>query len=80
VVAELNRFLVGWGQYFRSGNATRHFHQLDRYATRRLALLISKKYGHSGWGYGMWVVQANRGLGLHRLVGTVRYDSAHAVG
>jgi Group II intron, maturase-specific domain/Reverse transcriptase (RNA-dependent DNA polymerase) len=30
IVAGLNRFLTGWGNYFRRGNSTTQFHKLDR--------------------------------------------------
>jgi RNA-directed DNA polymerase len=71
VVGDLNRFLRGWGNYYRYGNSSRVFHKLDNYVIERLARFISKKHGHGGGGFGMWVLVdrgLNRdGLGLVRL-------------
>ncbi len=53
LVAELNRVLRGWRNYFRTGNAPRRkFIQIDRYVHERLALFDSKKRKKSGrdWG------------------------------
>jgi RNA-directed DNA polymerase len=36
VVAQLNRFLRGWAQYFKLGYPSEAFHSLDRYVTLRL--------------------------------------------
>ena len=48
LVAELNLVLRGWGAYFRVGNASRQFAQVDRYVRERLALFLSKKAGRRG--------------------------------
>ena len=37
VIADVNRVLRGWGQYFRTGNAATKFLQMDRYVEGRLA-------------------------------------------
>jgi hypothetical protein len=37
IVQELNRFLRGWGGYFRYGHSARHFDQISTYALKRLA-------------------------------------------
>ena len=69
---ELNRFLRGWGGYFRYGNSARHFDQISTYALKRLALFEAKRHGRAP-GYGMSVVaywSTNR-LGLISLNGTV---------
>jgi RNA-directed DNA polymerase len=36
IIAELNPVRRGWGNYLRTGNADREFHQLDRLVVRRL--------------------------------------------
>ena len=72
VVQELNRFLRGWGGYFRYGHSAHHFDQISAHALKRLALLVAKRHGRAP-GYGMSVVayrSANR-LGLINLNGTV---------
>ncbi len=72
VITDVNRFLRGWGGYFRHGNSTRHFNRLDRYVTRRAARFISMKCDHPGFGYGLRVLAGSgNDLGLYRLVGTV---------
>jgi len=79
VITDVNRFLRGWGGYFRRGNSTRHFHQLDLYVRRRVARFISQKHDRSGLGYGFKVMVASgNDLGLYRLVGTVGAGAAHA--
>jgi hypothetical protein len=71
-VQELNRFLRGWGGYFRYGNSAQHFDQISTYALKRLALFLAKRHGRAS-GYGMSVVayQSTNRLGLISLNGTV---------
>ena len=79
VVHDLNRFLRGWGAYFRHGNATKQFKHLDRYVFERLARFIARKHHSRNWQRGMVdLLESHTQLGLHRLAGTVRYASAHA--
>lgn len=77
LVKELNPVLRGWGNYFRWGNSTRKFTQVDSYVHERLALYDSKKRGRSGRQWGKvhnyaWF----KGIGLHQLSGSVRYGTA----
>lgn len=76
VVTNLNRYLVGWRSYFRHGNSTTVFHDLDRFVTERMARFITNKHGYRGRGYGMWVLRGNEYLGLQQLVGNVRHGHA----
>jgi len=78
VVQDLNRFLDGWAAYYRHGNSTQQLDSLDWYVHNRLCRFISRKYGRRrGIGRGLAVVLASKTrLGLHRLAGTVAYDSA----
>ncbi|MDQ5831825.1 MAG: group II intron reverse transcriptase/maturase [Actinomycetota bacterium] len=72
IVQDLNRFLRGWGGYFRHGHSAHHFDQISNYAVHRLALFVSKRHKRAR-GYGLLVVAAwspNR-LGLTTLHGTV---------
>jgi group II intron reverse transcriptase/maturase len=75
VIADLNPVLRGWGQYFRTGNASRCFNQIDGYVDRRLkALRVKRKGRHLRAGEAdRWTAESFRQLGLHRLRGTVRY-------
>jgi RNA-directed DNA polymerase len=79
VVQAVNRFLRGWGAYFRYGNSTQQFNQLDAYLFERLARFIARKHGSRNWRRGMVdLIESHTGLGLYRLAGTVRYASAQA--
>jgi group II intron reverse transcriptase/maturase len=74
LVAELNLVLRGWGNYFRWGNSSRKFSQIDSYVHERLALFDSKKRQKTGRRWTEvhtcdWIAR----LGVHRLSGTVRY-------
>jgi group II intron reverse transcriptase/maturase len=75
VIADLNPVLRGWAQYFRTGNATDHFVDLDRYVERRLRGLRCKRAnGRLAAGQIMeWDRAFFEGLGLCRLRGTIRY-------
>jgi RNA-directed DNA polymerase len=77
VIATLNPVLRGWGQYFRTGNASRQFNAVDSYVVRRLrSLRIKRKGRHLGPGE---ILRWNRDyfetVGLHRLRGTIRYPA-----
>ena len=72
IVQDLNRFLRGWGGYFRYGHSAHHFDQISNYAMRRLALFMAKRHQRKA-GYGLTLVaylSPNR-LGLISLNGTV---------
>jgi group II intron reverse transcriptase/maturase len=85
VIAELNPVLRGWGNYFRTGNASRHFQQVDRYVTQRLIRLLRRRRCHQGRGRDRRPVAWRRewsharlvaDFGLHQLLGTIRYPGA----
>jgi len=75
VIADLNPVLRGWGNYFRTGNAAKHFVQLDSYVWKRLVSLRVKRKGrHLRPGeVARWTSESFWNLGLHKLMGTVRY-------
>lgn len=79
VVANLNRVLRGWGNYFRYGNSSRKFHAVDSYVRLRLARLASVKHGRPGRN---WTTRYNyawsKRLGVAWLVGTVRSGAVYA--
>ncbi|MCA1709155.1 MAG: group II intron reverse transcriptase/maturase [Actinobacteria bacterium] len=71
-VQDLNRFLRGWGGYFRYGHSAHHFDQISNYALERLARFVAKRHGRAS-GYGLTAVvylSPNR-MGLISLNGTV---------
>ncbi|MGH7760338.1 MAG: group II intron maturase-specific domain-containing protein [Candidatus Dormibacteraceae bacterium] len=77
VVEELNPVLRGWGNYFRWGNSTRKFAQIDSYVHERLALFDSKKRNQRGrrWAQVHTYAWFKR-LGVHPLAGTIRRPTA----
>jgi RNA-directed DNA polymerase len=81
LIARLNLVLRGWGNYFRTGNATLKFNQIDHYVRQRLGLFLARRRGlrHRHGAVTRWPFEWFWGLGLYRLFGTVRYPGvAHA--
>jgi RNA-directed DNA polymerase len=78
VIATLNPVLIGWSQYFRTGNAADSFRDVDRYVSWRLKRMRIKRKGrHLKRGEARrWTESYFNGLGLHRLRGTVCYPEA----
>jgi RNA-directed DNA polymerase len=75
VIEELNPILRGWGNYFRTGNASEKFRQIDDYVVRRLRALLIKKRGRNlkPQQWRQWDEDWFNHLGLYRLRGTIRY-------
>jgi RNA-directed DNA polymerase len=76
VVEVLNPRLRGWGNYFRTGNASWKFQQVDRYVNQRLVRLLPHVRGWQRRPFELrdWPpARFAAALGLHRLVGTIRY-------
>ena len=76
VIRDLNPVLRGWGNYFRTGNASDKFQQVDRYVTERLVRLMyaRRETGRRPFAMREWSpARFAKELGLHRLVGTIRY-------
>ena len=82
VIRDLNPVLRGWGIYFRTGNASLKFQQVDSYVRQRLVALLRHRGGkrRSGFSSKEWTIpRFVREHNLYRLVGTIRYPgSAHA--
>jgi RNA-directed DNA polymerase len=78
VIDELNPILRGWGNYFRTGNAAEKFVQLDRYVAWRLKRLLVKRHGRNlrAGQAEQWTPAWLKELGLHRLMGTIRYPGS----
>ncbi len=78
VIYDLNLFLRGWGNYFRTGNATVKFRQLDRHVAWRLHRLLVKKRGRNlrAGQADQWTDAWFHDQGLHKLLGTIRYPKA----
>jgi len=72
----LNPMLRGWMSYFKYGNSSKKFSQIDRYIQERLALWWSKKRNKSGrrWGIDFTYVKYKES-GIQILTGNVVYWS-----
>ena len=78
VIGDLNLFLRGWGNYFRTGNAADKFVSLDRHVVWRLKRLLIKKRGRNlrAGQTARWTPAWFHDQGLHKLMGTIRYPKA----
>ena len=74
-IAKINPVIRGWGNYFATGNATTKFNQVDSYVWMRLRALVRKRHGRNLRAGEMhrWTRRAFHELGLHKLLGTIRY-------
>jgi RNA-directed DNA polymerase len=74
-IAKINPMIRGWGGYFATGNASTKFNQVDGYVWARLRKLMRRRKGRNLKAGEMrrWTRQAFYKLGLHKLLGTVRY-------
>jgi RNA-directed DNA polymerase len=79
VVGNLNRFLVGWRNYYRWGNSTQVFHDLDCFVADRVLRFTAKKHGRRGRRHWGEFLDRNNYFGLHRMVGSVRHGAVHVV-
>ena len=75
VIADVNRVIRGWAQYFRTGNAAGKFVQIDRYVEERLRGLRLKRADSRlrVGGVAIWTRASFEALGLVRLRGTIQY-------
>jgi group II intron reverse transcriptase/maturase len=76
VIRVINPVLQGWGNYFRTGNASIKFQQVDLFVHQRLVHLMARRGGDrrkpfraAEWPLPRFVEEH----GLHRLLGTIRY-------
>lgn len=79
VVKVLNPLLRGWANYFRTGNASDKFQQVDRYVRDRLLRLLKRRsqrkqkdFDPREWPHERFVDE----FGLYRLLGTIRYPGS----
>jgi hypothetical protein len=75
VIADINPVLRGWGNYFRTGNASNQFIKIDSYVWQRLRALRLKRKGRQlrPGEAERWTANFFHGLGVHRLRGTIQY-------
>jgi len=78
VIGRLNQFLRGWGNYFRTGNASIKFSEIDKYVWWRLFRLLVKKRGRNlrAGQADRWTSAWFHDQGLYHLHGTIRYPKA----
>jgi group II intron reverse transcriptase/maturase len=78
LIEMLNRFLRGWGNYFRTGNAAIQFSQVDKHVVWRLKRFLKRRKGrHLRAGeVARWTREYFEALGLHRLTGTICYPGS----
>jgi RNA-directed DNA polymerase len=85
VIEELNPISRGWGAYFRTGNASRHFGMIDRYVRHCLIRLLRRCRRRPGRGRDnrpvRWIEKWTHDrvvadFGLYELLGTIRYPGA----
>jgi group II intron reverse transcriptase/maturase len=78
IIAELTPVLRGWGNYFRTGNADREFNQMDSYVVMSLRRWQRQRGGQRATKRAPFTGDQLHGMGLHRLMGTVKYPSQAA--
>ena len=70
-IRALNPILRGWGQYFRVGNAHRHFKKVDSYVYTKLVNFLRRKHKRRGKGYREFPPSFFKRVGLYQLHGTI---------
>jgi RNA-directed DNA polymerase len=75
LIMELNPVLRGWGHYFRQGNSDREFHKMDYSVVKRVQRWQQRRGGQRPTKRPTFTSNQLYGLGLHRLMGTVRYPA-----
>jgi group II intron reverse transcriptase/maturase len=75
IIAELTPVLRGWGNYFRTGNANREFNKMDHFVWQSLRRWHYRCGGQRATKRPSFTSDQLHGMGLHRLMGTVRYPA-----
>jgi RNA-directed DNA polymerase len=75
IIAELTPVLRGWGNYFRTGNADREFNKMDRFVFKSLRRWQYRRGGQRPTKREPFTGELLYGMGLHRLMGTVKYPA-----
>jgi len=75
IVAELTPVLRGWGQYFRTGNADREFNRMDGFVVMSLRRWQRRRGGQRPTKRAPFTGDQLYGMGLHKLMGTVKYPA-----
>jgi RNA-directed DNA polymerase len=75
IIAELTPVLRGWGNYFRTGNADRELNKMDGFVVNSLRRWQYRRGGQRPTNRPMYTWDQLYGMGLHRLMGTVKYPA-----
>ena len=75
IIAELTPVLRGWGNYFRTGNADRKFHDMDSFVVTSLRRWQFRRGGQRATKRAPFTGDQLYGMGLHKLMGTVQYPA-----
>jgi RNA-directed DNA polymerase len=75
IIAELTPVLRGWGNYFRTGNADREFNKMDGFVVRSLRRWQYRRGGQRPTKRAPFPGELLYGMGLHKLMGTVKYPA-----
>ena len=75
IVAELTPVLRGWGNYFRTGNADREFNKMDYFVVKSLRRWQYRRGGQRPTKREPFTGDQLHGMGLHKLMGTVKYPA-----
>ncbi len=75
LIRDLNPVLRGWGNYFRTGNASKKFVAIDDHVVWRLRRFEKRRRGRNlkAGQAARWTREYFEALGLTRLRGTIRY-------
>ena len=75
IIAELTPVLRGWGNYFRTGNADREFNKMDGFVVKSLRRWQHRRGGQRPTKRAPFTGDQLHGMGLHKLMGTVKYPA-----
>ena len=75
IIAELTPVLRGWGNYFRTGNADREFNKMDGFVVKSLRRWQYRRGGQRPTKRVPFTGDQLHGMGLHKLMGTVKYPA-----
>jgi RNA-directed DNA polymerase len=75
IIAALTPVLRGWGNYFRTGNPTREFKSMDAYVIEKLRRWQHRRGGQRIAKRPGFTWDQLEGIGLYRLLGTVKYPA-----
>jgi RNA-directed DNA polymerase len=78
IVAELTPVLRGWGNYFRTGNADGEFNKMDYFVVKSLRRWQYRRGGQRATKREPFNGDQLYGMGLHKLMGTVKYPAQAA--